>query len=447
MDPDRFRVYRDNDITASKGLEREQYDQMMADVAAGVVPPLIVTVHTSRIWRDDLERAQAAKVLRKVQGRVVCVNGREFSFANASDRILSGVLGVFDAGESDVKGERIRDEAVQRAHDGRFHGGPIPYGWKRHAEIVDGQVVTRLVIEPDEAAIVREIYDRLVVKGHGLAGICTDLNRRGVKPRRAAQWRSANIRDMLTRPGVCGLRSYKGEIVGQAVWEPILTVEEWRAACAVLGDASRRTTTGNTVKRLAAGFLYCYACGSGMLGATAHGSHAERYHCPSPTVGGRPTCPRRVAIPLATVDRDLTDLVTRRLEGDEAGYPTTQTSSDLSARMETARGKINLLAKQWAAGTMSDAAYGAAVQAIEDQLARASKQAETEARRRIVVPPDIAVSEWLEGDLARRRTILTLLIDGVIVYPGRRGVRGEQTGRLFVVWRDHQAEQERGRRP
>ena len=44
---------------------------------------------------------------------------------------------------------------------------------------------------------------------------------------------------ILRNPALAGLVSYRGEIVGEGNWEPILPREQWEAVVARLSDPAR----------------------------------------------------------------------------------------------------------------------------------------------------------------------------------------------------------------
>ena len=72
-------------------------------------------------------------------------------------------MGEFDTWESEIKSERIQAAAERRAHEGRTNGAVL-YGWTRHHELSpSGKVIGwKDVVDPEQAAIVREITDRVL---------------------------------------------------------------------------------------------------------------------------------------------------------------------------------------------------------------------------------------------------------------------------------------------
>ena len=80
--------------------------------------------------------------------------------------------------------------------------------------------------------------------GGGHRAIARDLNTRGVTTRPVAPGDSRTLGRVLLRPRNAGLSVYRGEIVGQATWPPILDPDTWRGVTAVLSDPTRRSNPG-----------------------------------------------------------------------------------------------------------------------------------------------------------------------------------------------------------
>ena len=60
-----------------------------------------------------------------------------------------------------------------------------------------------------------------------------------IGPVSAPQWSAATLRRVLLSPRVAGLRQDQGEVLGKAVWEPILDRETWELTKAILSDPAR----------------------------------------------------------------------------------------------------------------------------------------------------------------------------------------------------------------
>jgi len=248
--------YFDNDISAHDGSHRPGYQALITAVSApnptGAQRRIIVR-HTDRLWRNRVERAHGIELLGKLGVRILPVKGPELDLTSASGRMLAGILGEHDTAESEIKAERIRLAALERAEEGRANGMPL-YGWRRvYEHDTRGRVISwRDVENPETAPIVREIVSRILA-GESLRSITEDLNRRGV-PAPGAGWRRAHrsysqdaegtrwsktsVRKIAMRPANIGFRIYHrgrpDERLLPAAWPPIVDRDQHDRVVALL---------------------------------------------------------------------------------------------------------------------------------------------------------------------------------------------------------------------
>ncbi|MGH2162488.1 recombinase family protein, partial [Enterococcus faecalis] len=74
---------------------------------------------------------------------------------------------------------------------------------------------------PDEAKVLQEMAERFVA-GESLRSLCTDLDSRGIRSVKGSPWQTHSLRYVLANPRVAGLRAHYGEVLGKAVWTPII---------------------------------------------------------------------------------------------------------------------------------------------------------------------------------------------------------------------------------
>ena len=140
------------------------------------------------------------------------------------------------------------------------------------------------------------------VEGPAVAGACTGLlgggslsgvmrgmgGWRGLRPAQApfgpllgerALEPDENPHHPFRNPRIAGLSVYRGEIVGQGQWEPLVSEETWRAVRGVLEDPSRKPPRG--VRTLLGGLALC-PCGNVVAGGPSHTGHRV-YRCSMPT--------------------------------------------------------------------------------------------------------------------------------------------------------------------
>lgn len=265
----------DNDVSAYKLARRERYEELKQVIERGELDAVVVW-HTSRIWRNRRERAEGIELFARHRVSLVPVKGPELDMSTAYGRGMAGLLGEFDTMESDVKAERLQRAALQRAREGKSNG-PVAYGWRRERVLDDrGRVVAwRDVEDPAEAAIVREIVDRLLV-GESVKSIRDDMNRRGVPAPRGERWLCRTVTRLATRPANVGLRVWKAgtpeEEVIPAEWPPIVDRARHERVVALLADPARKMSRpGKRRNLLTYGIGECGVCGGQLRRKTNRG--------------------------------------------------------------------------------------------------------------------------------------------------------------------------------
>lgn len=90
-----------------------------------------------------------------------------------------------------------------------------PYGY----DYVEGA----LQIKPDEARVVTLIFRRYL-EGKGIAKICQELNRDGMRTKTGRTWASQTIANILSNPVYCGLTRTDGN-VKRGKHEPLIEID------------------------------------------------------------------------------------------------------------------------------------------------------------------------------------------------------------------------------
>lgn len=262
-------LYVDNDVSAFSGKRRPGYNDLLADIETGRVTGVLAW-HPDRLHRSPLELERYIELSEKHSVETHTVQAGSWDLSTPSGRAVARTLGAWARYESEHKGQRIRRARQQQAEAGGWHGGIRPYGFEK-----DG-----VTIRPDEVAeIVRAMEG--VVSGQSLRSLVRDLNERGIPTSTAkGPWTSLALKEMLMRPRNAGLSSYRGEIVGRAVWPALVPEQTWRAACAILSDPARRTNhRGGTVRWLGSGLYVCGVCERPTLRVAASNANRRTYRC------------------------------------------------------------------------------------------------------------------------------------------------------------------------
>lgn len=415
-------VYTDDDIGAStrSRKRRPDYEQMIEDARAGRFD-VILAYSSSRITRRPRENEDLIELAERHGIEFAYVRSPSFDLNSADGRHVARMLAANDAAEAERTGERVQRAFRQKEAAGEWRGGPRPFGF-------DEDGVTERV---EEAELVkRASLD--VIAGTSLATIAAQWNRLEVVTPRGLRFTPIAVRQVLARARNAGLIELGGNIVGPALWDGIVSEEEWRAVRAVFADPRRRKTPGPEPRWLGSGLYVCGPCGGGMLSQRNH-DHRRIYRCRHAVdkTGRRHTS--RVADPVDTVVEVL--LVARLSRPDAVDLVPVPTGVDTSAlRAERARIEVLLteLDDDRDAGRVTRARWLRRNEDLTGRLARVD--AELGAVERVsplaglpLGAPEAMERTWFgtlpdrsDGlDVSRRRGVLRELVTVTVVPKGK----------------------------
>lgn len=256
--------FRDNDTGAStlSRKPRPDYDLMMQAAAAGECD-MILAYSNSRLTRRPAEWEDLLQLYTTRKVEIHTVVSGSANFATADGRAVARTIAAWDAAEAERIGERVRRAILQKAEQGKPHGGSRAYGWE----------ADRVTPVPDEWLIIRELANRIIA-GEAIHQLARDLNARGVPTVSGKPWTRAAIRYMLKSPRMIGIRLHN-KIEYPAAWPAVLDELTWRHVRSVLKS---RVKGSNARVSLLAGIAVCGECG-GKLQMKSGGA-GPVYRCP-----------------------------------------------------------------------------------------------------------------------------------------------------------------------
>ena len=322
--------YLEKGISAyHNGVEdRAVLQEIMQDAKQGEFE-ILLTYMSDRIGRQEEYSFYVAE-LNRMGIEVWTIKDGQLKTGEHIDKLLNYIRFWQNEGESKKTGMRVHDTMVEMVRDGRFVGGSAPYGYKLvlSGEISNhGRALHKLVIVPEQAEVVRQIFGYAVNQGMGFQKIAKMLNENGVPAPVLEQWKNGTVRSILTNPIYMGYIAYNRRknghanstrldrkewtyareqnpeiaIVSQELWE---RAQEIREARKNKINAARQATNElymeqynvpfSTRGRLAlTGMVYCGCCGK-RLKNTGYANHwtckktgekkvsyVGRYGCPN----------------------------------------------------------------------------------------------------------------------------------------------------------------------
>jgi site-specific DNA recombinase len=256
--------FMDNDVGAStlSKKPRPDYDRMMEAARAGECD-MILAYSNSRLTRRPYEWEDLLQLYATRSVEIHTVVSGSANFATADGRATARTIAAWDAAEAERISERVKRAILQKAEQGKPHGGSRAYGWE----------ADRVTPIPDEQVIITELARR-VIAGEAIHQLARDLNAREVPTVSGRPWTRAAIRYMLKSPRMIGVRLHQG-IEYPAAWPPALDELTWRHARSVLDS---RVKGSNARVSLLAGLAVCGECGEAMR--MKSGGMGPVYHCP-----------------------------------------------------------------------------------------------------------------------------------------------------------------------
>lgn len=140
---------RYDDAAYSGGsLDRPALQKLLSDIKAGHID-VIVVYKIDRLTRSLADFAKLVEIFEKHAVSFVAVT-QQFNTTTSMGRLTLNVLLSFAQFERELSSERVRDKFSASRKKGKWMGGNEPYGYVAREK--------RLIIEPDEAKIIRTIF-------------------------------------------------------------------------------------------------------------------------------------------------------------------------------------------------------------------------------------------------------------------------------------------------
>ncbi|WP_157314592.1 recombinase family protein [Chitinibacter sp. GC72] len=238
-------VADDYDDPAFSGgnMERPGLKRLLADIQAGLID-VVVVYKIDRLTRSLADFSRMIEVFEEHGASFVSVT-QQFNTTTSMGRLMLNVLLSFAQFEREVTGERIRDKIAAAKRKGMWMGGVPPLGY----DVVD----RKLVVNPQEAKLVRHIFERFVELGS-----TTRLTRElEIDKVLSKSWTTQEGRVRVGKPidktqlyKYLHNRIYLGELSLKGQWfpgehTPIISPELWEQAHAIFAIHRRKRSQQN----------------------------------------------------------------------------------------------------------------------------------------------------------------------------------------------------------
>ena len=172
-------IFRDEGKSGKNISGRPGFQKMLEAIRNGQKIDYVLVTRLSRFGRNASDVMTALKTLQSHGVALWCIEDMLDSSTKMGDAMLK-MSSIFAEMERENIREQTRAGRYEKARQGKWNGGQAPYGYQigRNA---DGTSSGVLVVDKDEAKVVRQIFDWYVNDNVGIAGISTRLNENGVR--------------------------------------------------------------------------------------------------------------------------------------------------------------------------------------------------------------------------------------------------------------------------
>lgn len=196
-------IYADQAQSGTKTAGRGEFQQMLQDCELGKID-LILTKSVTRFARNTIDSIKAIRHLKSCGVEVYFEKERISTFSEKSEQLLT-ILSSIAQGESESISTNSRWANTYRFQTGTYTISSPAFGYKNNES-------GELIIQPEEAVIIRRIFDEYL-GGKGSYAIAKELREEGVATIRGSKgWQDGVVRQILQNP------VYEGDLIFQKTY-------------------------------------------------------------------------------------------------------------------------------------------------------------------------------------------------------------------------------------
>ncbi len=266
-------IYADRGISGHSIQKRPQFLVMMQDARDHKFDK-VYTKSVSRFARNTTQLLEAVRELRDIGIEVIFEKENIHTFEPTSEIFLT-IAATIAENDLSVDSERMRWSVRHRFENGWISIGTGLYGLRLTAD-------NELVVIPEEAAVIRYIYDAYVNGGLGCNRIAEALNASGIKRLNGKEWTFKNVAvlirnekykgDVLMGKSVCHLGEYHKNRNGEYgpryyienTHEAIVDKETWALAQQIMDERGKNYCRKQPTYAFT-GLIECGCCGKKFM--------------------------------------------------------------------------------------------------------------------------------------------------------------------------------------
>ena len=187
--------------------DRDAVQEIQRDALQNMFVILLVFMF-DRLGRREDETPFVVEWFAKNDIEVWSVKEGQQRFDTHVDKLLNYIRYWQASGESIKTSVRTKTRMEQLTKEGCFTGGVVPFGYRlEHKGRTNkrNQDVGDLVIDPDEAEIVKLIFQKYLYEGYGAQRLCRYLTEQGIKNKKGRNIPTTSINRIIKNPIYTGV--------------------------------------------------------------------------------------------------------------------------------------------------------------------------------------------------------------------------------------------------
>ncbi len=294
------REYCDAGKSGKSITGRPEFTKMLQDIAEnGEDIDFILVFKLSRFGRNAADVLNSLQYIQDYGVNLICVEDGIDSSKDSGKLTITVLSAVAEIERENILVQTMEGRK-QKAREGKWNGGQAPFGYT-----LDTKNST-LVVNPEEAELVRLIFDKFVHTDMGADTICDYLNQHGytkkrVRDQEVSHFTRSFLMRVLDNPVYTGKIAYgksmtekvKGSrdeykrvktddyLLTDGLHDAIIDEETWEAARQKRKRTGQRWVKTHSLEHehILSGIIKCPLCGVGMTGTVyrRHNKKADEY--------------------------------------------------------------------------------------------------------------------------------------------------------------------------
>jgi len=268
-------IYIDEGISGRKADKRPAFQLMIATAKTKPKPFDVILVHRFDRFARSREDSVVYKSLLKREAGIKVVSTTEKLEDDKFSVILEAMLEAMAEYYSLNLADEVKKGMTEKAHRGEYQT-VAPFGYRLENK--------KLVIMPEEAELVRFIFEKFTAREMGMRALAVYFNDLGIKSRRGNTFENRNVDYILNNPVYIGKvrwtptermrRNYNhpDTIIADGNHEPIITQDMWDKAQVVIKENKElfpyRTKASSKKITWLHGLVRCSTCDKTLVRST-----------------------------------------------------------------------------------------------------------------------------------------------------------------------------------